>query len=477
MNLDLTASLRQHFGFTAFRPGQEATLTRILNRQDTLAILPTGAGKSLLYQLPAYHLTGTILVISPLIALMQDQADRIARQGDYRAVVLNSTVEMHDQAALLETLGDYRFIFTSPETLARGPVLGALRQLKIALLVVDEAHCISEWGPNFRPEYLTLKNARQALKPGVTLLLTATAPPQIAQDILTKMAMAPEQVATVRQSVNRANLFLAVHPVADPLAKQHYLQALLPRLGGPGVIYFSSRKQATAMANWLEQTTSLQVAAYHAGLEPVVRYRLQTQFMQNQVDVICATSAFGMGIDKNDIRYVIHYHMPAGLAAYTQEIGRAGRDGQPALTLLLYAPGDESLPELLTQTELPAPAVLEEVMAGRVAPTVLGPKADVINFYLHHGVTPQQLQQLMAQQSRLAQQRINEMLGYVMTTACRRQYLLHAFGEKPIEQALCCDCHQSNWQPQELGLGAVKTFATVERSYNWRQQLAHFFAC
>ena len=129
MNLDLTASLRQHFGFTAFRPGQEATLTRILNGQDTLAILPTGAGKSLLYQLPAYHLTGTILVISPLIALMQDQADRIARQGDYRAVVLNSTVEMHDQAALLETLGDYRFIFTSPETLARGPVLGALRQL------------------------------------------------------------------------------------------------------------------------------------------------------------------------------------------------------------------------------------------------------------------------------------------------------------------------------------------------------------
>ena len=473
----LTQLLQAHFGFKHFRSGQFETLQAVLAGQDTLAILPTGGGKSLLYQLPAYLLPGTILIISPLISLMQDQADRITRQGDFRAVVLNSAVNNQDQTAILATLSRYRFIFTSPETLGRGPVLGALRQLTISLFVIDEAHCVSEWGPDFRPEYLLLKAAIQALQPRSTLLLTATATKRVTQDILTKVGLPKEQVTIIRQSVNRANLFLAVQELENSLAKQTYLQATLPKLGGPGVIYFSSRKQADAMARWLTTVSDLRVAAYHAGLEAVERFRIQNQFMQNELDVICATSAFGMGIDKNDLRYVIHYHLPASLAAYTQEIGRAGRDGQPALALLLYAPGDETIPELLTQVELPSQTQMERVLTGKISPTMLGEKGPVINFYLHHGYQPQDLPALFNQQAKRARQRINQMLAYIKNQTCRRKVLLAAFDEGEHEQTPCCDLHQPDLQQSDFGLGKTEPAKVKQRQLDWQKQLNRLFNC
>lgn len=467
--------LKARFGFDKFRAGQIETLQAVLAGQDTLAILPTGGGKSLLYQFPAYLLPGTILIISPLISLMQDQADRITRQGDFRAVVLNSAVNNQDQAAILATLSRYRFIFTSPETLGRGPVLGALRQLSISLFVIDEAHCVSEWGPNFRPEYLLLKKAIQALQPRSALLLTATATNRVTNDILKKVGLEEGQVTIIRQSVNRANLFLAVQELENPMAKQTYLQAKLPKLGGPGVIYFSSRKQADAMAEWLRAVTDLRVAAYHAGLEAVERFRIQNQFMQNELDVICATSAFGMGIDKNDLRYVIHYHMPASLAAYAQEIGRAGRDGQPALALLLYAPGDETIPELLTQVELPSQIQMQEVLTGKKSPAILGEKGPVINFYLHHGYQPSELPALFNHQADRARKRISQMLTYVKTQTCRRKLLLAAFDEGEHDQTPCCDFHQPDWQPSDFGLGKRKQSVEKPAQLNWQEQLNRLF--
>lgn len=468
---DLTHLLRTRFGFASFRPGQEETLTSILAGQDTLAILPTGAGKSLLYQLPAYQLPGTILIISPLISLMQDQADRIARQGDFKEVVLNSQLGYADQQAILQTLGDYRFIFTSPETLSRGPVLGALRQLTISLFVVDEAHCISEWGPDFRPEYLLLADCRRHLQPAATLLLTATATKRVEADILVKLGLDPGRVKVVRQSVNRPNLFLAVHQLGADESKLDYLAQRLPQLGGPGVIYFSSRKQAAAVADQLSRKTGLRLAAYHAGLDPIARFRLQNQFMANQIDVICATSAFGMGIDKNDLRYVIHYHMPNSVAAYTQEIGRAGRDGQPALALLLYQPGDEGLPTLLSQVELPPVATMHQYLKGKSSPQILGERANVISFYLSHGYTPEQLVDFFAAQRPQALRRIQQMLGYVQETGCRRAYLMRCFDESAVQQELCCDCHQPNWQPGDLGLHPLAKEQAAAPRLDWRGRL------
>ena len=466
----LTQLLQDHFGFDHFRPGQDETLKAVLAGQDTLAILPTGAGKSLLYQLPAYCLDGVILVVSPLIALMQDQADRIARQGDFRAVVLNSAVTAADQRAILATLGDYHFIFTSPETLGRGPIIGALRQLQISLLVIDEAHCVSEWGPDFRPEYLLLKEARAALRPSATLMLTATAPPRVAGDLLEKLGFNPSRVRTVRRSVNRENIFLAVKQVETAAEKRSYLRELLPRLGAPGVIYLSSRKEADQLAAWVSDQTGLRAAAYHAGLDAIDRYRLQTQFMHNELDLICATSAFGMGVDKNDLRYVIPYHLPASLAASAQELGRAGRDGQPALALLLYAPGDESLPALLNQVELPSQAVLERFLAGKLPLSALGERGSVIAFYLRHGYSPARLPALFAAQGKLAQQRLAKMVGYVKERGCRRSYLLTAFGEPAHPQTPCCDCHQPDWQPAMLGLQPAAAHPRLQA--DWRRQLA-----
>ena len=269
MNRDrLYQALQQHFGHQEFRDGQLATIEAILAGQDTMAILPTGGGKSLLYQLPAYLRPGIVLIVSPLISLMQDQVDRLHRRGEKRVLLLSGQ-DRRTRDQQLSQLDRAKFVFASPEILANPAVAACLRRVNVAMLTIDEAHCISQWGPDFRPEYLLLRRFREELGTPPTLLLTATATPRVQADIIAKMGLAADEVTVIRRSVNRANIFLAVEELASPDEKAARLLQLVKELSGAGIIYFASRRLATATADWLQKQSGLAVAAYHAGMPAV----------------------------------------------------------------------------------------------------------------------------------------------------------------------------------------------------------------
>lgn len=443
-------ALKRHFGYHAFRDGQLATIKAVLAGQNTLAVLPTGGGKSLLYQLPAYLLPGAVLVVSPLISLMQDQIDRLHRSGEKRVVMLSGQGGQQDRWQLLGQLKWAKFIFASPEILANSQVIKALQGTNISLLTIDEAHCISQWGPDFRPEYLLLKQLRHELGDPVTLLLTATATPRVRQDILTKVGLANEQVVKVTRSVNRPNIFLAASELATPDEKQAVLLKLVTTLPGAGIIYFASRRLATQMAAWLRDNSPLAVAAYHAGMSASERFRVQQQFMSTHLQLICATSAFGMGIDKDDIRFVIHYHLPTSLENYVQEIGRAGRDGQQSVAILLYSPGDEQLARQLTSIELPPEKLYEQVQAGKLTSQALGPNHELFDFYIRHQYSIGQLQKEFAQRQSRVRWQLRQMQNYVNLTTCRRRFILSYFGEQMTKQENCCDNDDHGWLEKPL---------------------------
>lgn len=467
--------LKKQFGYSHFRNGQLETIQSVLAGKNTFAILPTGAGKSLLYQLPAYFLPGSIVIVSPLLSLMQDQIDRLRRRGEKRVVMLSSQLVGADRQQVLNCLGNYRFIFASPEILSNQQILAALERVRLSLLVVDEAHCISQWGPDFRPEYLLLKQVRLQLGRLPVLLLTATATPRVQRDILAKLGLQRDEVHLIVRSVNRANIFLGVEQVDDQLGKQTRLLHLVNQLPGPGVAYFSSRKMATQMAEWLREQTGLPIAAYHAGISALERFRVQQQFMTGQLQLICATSAFGMGIDKGDIRYVIHYHLPANLESYMQEIGRAGRDGRQSVALLLYAPGDEAIPKGLNQVSLPSVGLLQQVQQKQLPARALGDQAELFSFYLDHRYQPQQIIKAFKQRQVRLAFNLQKMLNYISLTTCRRAYLLDYFGEEAeLDHQNCCDADQPDWQTT-LSLPAGQQIVRQSPDTDWEKRLKRLF--
>lgn len=448
MNKDeqLHRLLRERFGYQHFRDGQQETIESLLAGHDTLTVLPTGAGKSLLYQLPAYLLPHGVVIVSPLISLMQDQVDRLRQRGEKRVVMLSSQLQGPARDQVLNSLGSFRFIFASPEILATPAILAALRRIQPSMLVVDEAHCVSQWGPDFRPEYLLLKRARQALGSPCLLMLTATATPRVRRDILNKLGLDRDRVHQVIRSVNRPNIFLAVDRVADQAAKNDRLCQLVTSLPAPGIIYFASRKLASQMADWLAEQTGLAVAPYHAGMAAVDRFKIQQQFMNNRLQLVCATSAFGMGVDKNDIRYVIHYHLPANLESYMQEIGRAGRDGQQSVAVLLYAPGDEGLASQLTTINLPSVDLLTQVQHHQLRPSVLGDDQELFTFYLDHGYQPARIVTAFRKRQRQLAISLQRVVDYTGLATCRRRFLLDYFGEEAADfPPPCCDVDQPQW--------------------------------
>lgn len=467
--------LHERFGYQHFRDGQQETIESLLAGHDTLAVLPTGAGKSLLYQLPAYLMPGGVVIVSPLISLMQDQVDRLRQQGEKRVVMLSSQLQGPARDQVLRSLASFRFIFASPEILTTPAVLAALRRIPLSMMVIDEAHCISQWGPDFRPEYLLLRQVRQYIGQPCLLMLTATATPRVRRDILNKLGLDRDHVHQVIRSVNRPNIFLAVDRVTNQQAKDERLLQLVTNLPGPGIIYFASRKLATQMAEWLREQTGLVVAPYHAGMSPVDRFKIQQQFMNNQVHVVCATSAFGMGIDKDDIRYIIHYHLPTNLESYMQEIGRAGRDGQQSVAILLYAPGDEGLPSQLTAISLPSVNLLAQVKNHQLRPAVLGDDQDLFTFYLDHGYQPAQI--ISAFKQRRQQQAISlqKMLDYASLATCRRSFLLDYFGEEVDDfPSPCCDIEQPEWMG-ELSLREAPAKPKNNQQADWHQRLRRLF--
>ncbi|MDN3016669.1 ATP-dependent DNA helicase [Paenibacillus sp. BSR1-1] len=350
MNLEIL--LKEHFGYDSFKIGQKEVITSILAGKHTLAMLPTGTGKSLCYQLPGLILSGHILVISPLLSLMQDQVEQFKRFGEKRVVALNSFLTQEEKNSVLRQLKKYKFIFISPEMLSVPFILRKLSELSISLFVVDEAHCISQWGYDFRPDYSKLGDIRQKLGDPLTLALTATATKQVRKDIIQSLSI--ENCRKVETTIDRPNIAFKVEKLAEYHDKQNRVVELVTKLQKPGIIYFSSKKLAEQMASLLAEKGICRTMAYHGGQDPNTRVLIQQQFIHGQLDVICATSAFGMGVNKENIRFIVHYHMPMQLESYLQEIGRAGRDGKLSIAILLYSPGDEHLPIQLAEGELPS---------------------------------------------------------------------------------------------------------------------------
>ena len=470
MNRDrLYQALQQHFGYQEFRDGQLATIEAILAGQDTMAILPTGGGKSLLYQLPAYLRPGIVLIVSPLISLMQDQVDRLHRRGEKRVLLLSGQ-DRRTRDQQLSQLARAKFVFASPEILANSAVAACLRRANVAMLTIDEAHCISQWGPDFRPEYLLLRRFREELGTPPTLLLTATATPRVQADIIAKMGLLADEVTVIRRSVNRANIFLAAEELASPDEKATRLLQLVKELSGAGIIYFASRRLATATADWLQKQSGLAVAAYHAGMPAADRFRVQQQFMADDLQLICATSAFGMGVDKDDIRFIIHYHQPTNLADYVQEIGRAGRDGRQSVAVLLTCPGDDLLARQLTTVDLPPLGLLEKVRAGQLPPAALGRNHELFTFYFRQHYTADQIVAAFKKRHRQTNRQLAQVQKYLRLTSCRRAFLLNYFGEQVVEQDRCCDSEVPDWRSQSL-LPPRQQQARQTVNDNWDQHL------
>ncbi len=332
-------ALHRVFGFSDFRPGQEEILTRVLAAEDVMAIMPTGSGKSLLFQLPALLRDGLTIVVSPLIALMRDQVAQMRAYG-ISAAALNSAADGAERAAIYEALEArrLRLLYVAPERLLRDDTLQMLSQYRIDLLAIDEAHCVSQWGHDFRPEYIRLKEAAQALGRPPLLAVTATADGPTRTDIAERLFFKAPRVFV--RSFDRPNLFLAMRPKAD--ATRQLWEALQRHKGESGIVYCSSRRRTEELAREFSER-GLRALPYHAGLDQAVRAANQDAFLQEDGVIICATIAFGMGVDKPDVRFVFHADMPSSIESYYQEIGRAGRDGLPADTLTLYGAGDIEL--------------------------------------------------------------------------------------------------------------------------------------
>ncbi len=330
--------LREIFGFSEFRPNQEAIVGSLLAGRDVFAVMPTGGGKSLCYQLPATVRDGTTVVVSPLISLMKDQVDA-ARANGIAAACLNSSLPPRQRTENHRRLrnGELDLLYVAPERLAMGGFLDALRSSPVSLFAVDEAHCISEWGHDFRPDYLELSRIRELFPEVPVAAFTATATPRVQAEVIDRLGLRSPLV--VRASFNRPNLFLDVR--RKNRADEQVLDFVLGRHGQSGIVYRTTRRSVESTAEFL-RSRGVSALAYHAGLDADLRRSTQDSFKRDEVDVVVATIAFGMGIDKPDVRFVIHADLPRNIEGYYQEIGRAGRDGEPAHCLLLFSRSDTS---------------------------------------------------------------------------------------------------------------------------------------
>jgi ATP-dependent DNA helicase RecQ len=381
---DIDACLRERFGLQGFREGQRDVVEALLDGRSTLAVMPTGRGKSLCYQLPSLLLPGVTVVVSPLIALMKDQVDALEARG-IPATYVNSSLDGEAQAERLAGLasGAWRLIYVAPERFRQRAFLEALRAVKVSLLAIDEAHCLSQWGHDFRPDYLKLRAAREACGDPVVLAATATATPEVRADIIKQLGLRDPHV--VVSGFDRPNLRYVVRHTPSEEAKAEKLLEILDRVPGSAIVYAATRKNVEAVTERLT-ASGIAAVAYHAGLGDEERASSQERFMAGRARVVVATNAFGMGIDKPDVRVVIHHDMPGTLEAYYQEAGRAGRDGAPAYCVLLHSPADRYLQEFFIEGGCPRPetvAGVYRVLAARPEPEIFLSQ-EAINRQLPH---------------------------------------------------------------------------------------------
>jgi ATP-dependent DNA helicase RecQ len=390
--MQLRSALKKYFGYDQFRPLQEEIVADALAGRDVLALMPTGGGKSICFQLPALLRDGMTIVVSPLIALMKDQVDSLQTSG-IAATFLNSTLETEEARRRLRGLhrGEYRLLYVAPERLMLEGFLERILNWNIGQIAIDEAHCISEWGHDFRPEYRELKKLRTHLPDVPVMALTATATERVRTDIVKQLKL--HEARCYVASFNRANLTYRVIPKASPY--EQTLAFVRERSNDSGIIYCASRKTAESVAKKL-QADGISAKPYHAGLEVQDRAKTQDDFLRDRVRVITATIAFGMGINKPNVRFVVHYDLPKNLESYYQETGRAGRDGLPGECVLLFSAGDVVKQKRFIEDKSEA-------------------------------------------EQRLAHEQLRTMVAYAETRDCRRATLLRYFGEELSDQCTGCD--------------------------------------
>jgi len=423
---ELTIHLKQHFGFDTFKGNQEAIIQNVLNNNDTFVLMPTGGGKSLCYQLPSIMMEGTAIVISPLIALMKNQVDAMRNfsEEDGIAHFLNSSLTKQAIDAVKADIlsGKTKLLYVAPESLTKDENIEFLKQVKISFYAVDEAHCISEWGHDFRPEYRRIRPIINEIGAAPLIALTATATPKVQHDIQKNLGMLNANV--FKSSFNRENLYYEVRNKNKDVDKE-IIKYIRAQHGKSGIIYCLSRKKVEELAETL-QVNGISVLPYHAGMESAVRTENQDKFLMENVNVIVATIAFGMGIDKPDVRYVIHYDMPKSLEGYYQETGRGGRDGGEGQCIAFYAYKDLEK--------------LRKFMQGK-------PVAE----------------------QEIGNQLLLETQAYAESSVCRRKLLLHYFGEEyKQENCGCCDnCMKpkKTIEGQELLILILETIIAVREKF------------
>lgn len=420
--------LKQHFGYSDFRPGQGEVVDRLLSRRDVLSVMPTGAGKSICYQIPALCMEGFTLVVSPLISLMKDQVEGLLQAGVSAAYLNSSLTERQFILALHNArMGKYKLIYVAPERLETASFLAFAREAPISMVAVDEAHCVSQWGQDFRPSYLAIPRFTAALpsRP-VVAAFTATATPEVREDIIRQLEL--REPFLLVSGFDRPNLFWEVQ---TPRSKREALLAFLSaHEGESGLVYCSTRKNVEEVCAFLQER-GFSATRYHAGLEPAERSRNQENFVYGSTQVIVATNAFGMGIDKPDVRYVVHYNMPKDLESYYQEAGRAGRDGDAAHCLLLYSAADIQTNRFLIEQQGRETETDEEERERRI-------------------------EQDLA--------RLKQMTYYCHTTDCLRHYILRYFGEEAREYCGDCGNCRAYFEERDLTEDAQKILSCVKRA-------------
>jgi ATP-dependent DNA helicase RecQ len=419
MKYNMKDALHEIFGFNSFRPNQEEIVTNLLKGNDVFAVMPTGGGKSLCYQLPAYMLDGVCVVVSPLISLMKDQVDA-AKANGLRAEFLNSTLSAKERVRVFKALNDDQLdlLYVSPERFAMPDFMITLKAAKVSFFAIDEAHCISEWGHDFRPDYLSLSNIVLHFPDAPVAAFTATATHKVAEDIDKKLGLRKPHLT--RASFDRPNLFYQVVPKEElDLQVLHFLRA---HDGESGIIYRTTRKSVESTAYFLQEQ-GIQAVAYHAGLTPDQRKKNQDLFNRDEVNVVVATIAFGMGIDKSNVRFVLHGDLPKNMEGYYQETGRAGRDGEPAHCRLFFNRSDiVRIRYFIDQTE-------------------------------------------NAAEKKIAEEQLATMVRFAESTVCRRKTLLGYFGEA-YEKDSCetCDVCIGDVERFDSTVPAQKVMSAILRS-------------
>ena len=489
--------LLNEFNYETFKLGQEEIIKSVLNKQDVFGVLPTGSGKSICYQLPAKILPGLTIVVSPLTSLMIDQVKELKAIKYRNVAAYNGMVDWKERRQILKSLSSYKLIYISPELFQSKEVIQALKQIDVSLVVIDEAHCISQWGYDFRPDYLRIINKINQLNNPTILALTATASETVRLDI--KQALNRPQMNEVIYPIDRENIIVNVKKVNNEIEKKQKVSDLLIKHDVPTLIYFSSRKKCEEMSAYLAHHLNKRVAYYHGGLENSDRLMIQQQFMNNQLNIICCTAAFGMGINKKDIRLIIHYHLPLQIESYIQEIGRAGRDGNESVSVLFFNENDVYLPLNIIENQFLIKSNLENIIGKLQELQKLPP----LNFFMENNLEISEVQwrnlkyQLESHgminkgefikdnkkwyeftkrminhnqtQAILKQKELRTLVEWVNTKDCLRAALYNKFQttlKKPLTYCCSsCDFDLSNWHTQSYPL-------KESSNENWLNKLA-----